>query len=150
TSQARAFYLEAGRLDPTFQPVGLLQRAQRLFNDGENDGALDNLCALDALGASSVDSHVLSALILLKQGDPQRALRSLAQVKDEAIANKPFLTAMAQALGSTGAAAEAVPYLESVLALGEDLAVRRQLAGAYKAAGQFKQALAEFEKLLAL
>jgi murein L,D-transpeptidase YafK/thioredoxin-like negative regulator of GroEL len=146
--QARQFFEEAGKLASDFQPARLLEEARRLFQDGEPDEALDNLLALSTLGELTPEAELLTAEILIGQKQYQEALQHLEKTPTQDTSNFKYCMSMATALIGSGESTKAVPYLERALALQEGPELRRQLAEAYKANGDYTRALAEYEKLL--
>ena len=147
-SQANELFAEAAKLAPEFQPARLLEEARRLFQDGEPDEALDNLLALSAFGEPSSDAELLTAEVFIHQKNYRRALQHLESIRQPENSSFKYCITMATALKGAGEPTRAVPYLEKALAQQEGPELRRQLAEAYKANGDFTRALAEYEKLL--
>ncbi len=146
--QAREMYRMAAQHSPQFQPSALLDDARRLVQDGETDEALDNLFALSTLGEESLESELLVAEVMNKQKQYESALNHLEAYRSTGLTDFRYNLAMAAALNGSGQAAKAVPYLEKAVGQQDRPELRRQLAEAYKARGDFTHAVAEYEKLL--
>lgn len=146
--QARDFYLRAGQLDSNYQPRRLYEDARNAAQNGDFDEALDKLLAISTLRAGFLESELLTAEILLTLKDYQGALAHLESVSSAGANNSNYLKYMAESYRGLGKPGKAIPYLESVTAKEGTAALRRALAEAYKANGDYTKAISEYEKLL--
>ncbi len=145
---AREFFAKASQSDPDFAPQKLLDEAKRLVREGELDDAMDDLFAITTLDSSNAEVSLLAGDILVRQKKYDAALEQLQRVPPAMQKDVSYTLAMAAALRGVGQPEKSVSFLESALAQQNRPDLRRQLAEAHKANGDFTKAVGEYEKLL--
>jgi murein L,D-transpeptidase YafK len=147
-STAREFFTKAAQSDPDYGAPKLLEEARRLARDGELDDAMDDLYAVTALDSSNGEVNLLAGNILVKQKKFDAALEQLGKVPSNLQKDLNYTLAMAAALRGVGQPEKSVSFLESALTQQNRTDLRRQLAEAHKANGDYTKAVGEYEKLL--
>jgi len=145
---ARERFLKASQTDPDYAPARLLEEAKRLAQAGEYDDAMDDLLAISIMDGGNGEASLLAGDILGRQKKYRAALEQLQKVPPSMQRDANFTVAMATALRGVGEPQKSVNYLESALAQQNRPDLRRQLAEAYKANGDYTKAVGEYEKLL--
>ena len=145
---AREHFLKASHSDPDYAPPKLLEEARRLIRDGELDDAIDDLMAITVLDAGNSEVFLIAGEVLLKQKKYDVALEQLQKVPPAQQKDLNYTLSMAAALQGAGQPDKAVSFLETALSQQNRPDLRRQLAEAYKANGDYTKAVAEYEKLM--
>ncbi len=149
SAAARNFFLKASQADLDYEPIRLLQEARNLAQEGELDDALDDLTALSVLDSSNGEASLLAGEILVRQKKYAAALEQLQKVPPALRKDSNYSSAIAAALRGTGQPEKSVTFLETEVARQPNRSdLRRQLAEAYKANGDYTKAVTEYEKLL--
>lgn len=145
---ARDFFLKASQADPEYSSTKLLEEARRLVREGELDDAMDDLNALSIVGGTSSEASLMAGDILIRQKKYEAALVQFQRVQEPQQSDMTYILGMAAALRGVGQPERSVTFLETALEKQNDPALRRQLAEAHKASGDFTKAAGEYEKLL--
>jgi murein L,D-transpeptidase YafK/Tfp pilus assembly protein PilF len=145
---AREHFSKASQSDPDYAPPRLLEEARRMIREGELDDAMDDLMATSILDPGNSEVSLIAGDILVNQKKYDAALEQLRMVPPARQQELNYMLLMAAALQGSGQPEKAVSYLESAVSQQNRLDLRRQLAEAYKANGDYTKAVAEYEKLM--
>jgi murein L,D-transpeptidase YafK/predicted Zn-dependent protease len=145
---AREHFSKAAQSDSDYTPSKLLEEAKRLIQEGELDDAMDDLLAISSLDSSIPEVGLIAGDLLVKQKKYDAALEQLQKVPPALQKDMNYTLSMAAALKGIGQQEKAVSFLESALSQQNRPDLRRQLAEAYKANGDYTKAVAEYEKLM--
>jgi murein L,D-transpeptidase YafK/Tfp pilus assembly protein PilF len=147
-SAAREYFSKAAQFDADYAPPKLLDEARRLVREGEPDDALDDLMAIAILDRGNPEATLMAADILVKQKKYDAAMEELQNVPVSTQKDTNYTLTMAAALRGSGQHEKAVTLLETALSRQNRPDLRRLLAEAYKANGDYTKAVAEYEKLM--
>ncbi len=145
---ARDYFKKAAQADQDYAPTHLMEEARRLAQEGELEDALDDLAAILVLEGNNGEASLLAGEILVKEKKYQLALEQLQKVPPAMQKDSSYSLTMAAALRGVGEPQKSVSLLESAMSQQGNNELRRQLAEAYKANGDYTKAVAEYEKLL--
>jgi arylsulfatase A-like enzyme/Tfp pilus assembly protein PilF len=147
-ADVRETYTEADDPKRLIELEQLLQRATEAQRQGRATEAIEIYEHVIARRADTEDAYRKLALVYWRQGRPAEAIATLERALKSGVTQSEVRIKLAEYLAQSGQPARAIELLEATA--GEDPDALIALGNAYTLAGRVPEALATFQRLLAL